>query len=110
MAIGHDVVKVTIDEAGNLSFVDDAPLAELNTAGVCRRTRLSHIEPHRPILRWLFRACRSVGLVEFTRHWPCHWRVDMRPVGGPIITMPTNASRREALNTERNWLWINHHV
>jgi len=104
MSIGINKVCVTVQN-GALRFVDDAPLGSLTTLGVCRRTRLSHIEPHGFVLRVLFHACRAVGIVEWTRRWSCRWRVNMGPVDGPVITMPRLSSRADALSVERTWLW-----
>lgn len=104
MSVGISQVCITVQN-GALSFVDDAPLASLRTLGTCHQRRVSHIEPHHCVLRWLFHACRAVGIVEWTRCWSCHWRVNMSPVDGPIITLPRRSSRAEALAVEREWLW-----
>jgi len=104
MSVSIPRVCITV-ENGSLSFVDDPPLASLHTLGVCHRQRLSHIEPHRRVLRWLFHWCRAIGIVEWTRHWDCQWRVNMSPVDGPIIHMTPQSSRAEALAVEREWLW-----
>jgi hypothetical protein len=104
MSLTVDQVCITV-ENGGLSFVDDAPLASLHALGVCRRRRLSHIEPNGFVLRLLFHAVRMIGIVEWTRRWSCRWRVNMSPVDGPIIPMSRRSSRADALAVERNWLW-----
>jgi len=104
MSVGINQVCITVQD-GALSFVDDAPLASLRTLGTCRHRRLSHIEPHHCVLRWLFHAVRRIGIVEWTRRWSCHWRVNMSPVDGPVIPMLRRSSRAEALAVEREWLW-----
>lgn len=65
--------------------------------------RASHIEPCRLGRRILFRLLRRLfgedGRVgEWTRRWHCDWRVDLRPVGGPI--RGPFFSRRDALHYE----------
>ena len=104
MMLNIDQVCITLQN-GALSFVDDAPLASLNDLGVCHQTRLSHIEPNGFVLRLLFHSVRRIGIVEWTRRWSCHWRVNMSPVDGPVIPMPRRSSRAAALAVERNWLW-----
>ena len=104
MSVGVEEVCVTVQN-GSLSFVDDAPLASLNTLGICHRRRVSHIEPHHRVLRWCFHRCRAIGIVEWTRHWSCQWQVNLSPVDGPTIVMTPHASRAEALTVERDWLW-----
>ena len=104
MRAGVNRVCITIQD-GALTFVDDAPLASLNSLGVCSRRRVSRIEPNHSVLRLLFYACRAFGLAEWTRWWTCWWRVNMSPVDGPIIPMSRLSSRADALAVEREWLW-----
>ena len=104
MMLSVDQVCITVQN-GALSFVDDAPLASLRTLGTCHQRRLSHIEPNGFVLRLLFHAVRRLGIVEWTRRWSCHWRVNLSPVDGPVIPMLRRSSRAEALAVEREWLW-----
>jgi hypothetical protein len=109
MSVGVEEVCITVQD-GCLSFVDDPPLASLNRLGTCHQRRVSHIEPHHCVLRWLFHWCRAMGVVEWTRHWSCQWQVNMSPVYGPTIVMAPQSSRVEALTVERDWLWIHRSI
>ena len=66
--------------------------------------RASHVEPSNPLLRILFHLLRQwLGdkgrMSEFTRSWPCLWRVNMKPVGGPILCT-RYYDRKQILNAE----------
>jgi hypothetical protein len=55
-----------------------------------RTARASHVEPDNILLRVIFHLLRQwLGdkghMSEFTRSWKCLWRVNMKPVGGPIL-------------------------
>jgi len=69
-----------------------------------RTARASHIEPANPLLRVIFHLIRQwLGdkgrMSDFTRAWPILWRVNMQPVGGPILsTRYTN--RAAAIDAE----------
>ncbi|QDU95168.1 hypothetical protein [Lignipirellula cremea] len=91
----------TIDANGKTRFID----GDLELTG--ERKRASLIEPVNPLLRLLFRAirsqvCDSGSWSEWTRCWPCRWRVNLTPVGGPIFG--NFGQRRTALKVERRWL------
>jgi len=52
--------------------------------------RASHVEPCNPALRFAFHLLRSLfgehsKVADFTRQWPCLWRINMAPTGGPIL-------------------------
>jgi hypothetical protein len=79
-----------IDESGDmkflvLEFMHESPLLE--GANV---SRASHVEPNNFVLRIIFHGLRQVlgdkgRMSEFTRNWPIFWRVNTKPVGGPIL-------------------------
>lgn len=55
-----------------------------------RRRRVSHVEPQSLPLRLAFRLLRSVvsdnsRLAEWTRRWPCRWRVRIVGFGSEVI-------------------------
>jgi hypothetical protein len=87
----HKVFAVTYDEHGNLEYIKtdgDDVLLEL---GERVTTRASHVEPVAFWLRLVFHILRSVVsdksvAAAWTRVWPCDWRVNTAPVGGPILT------------------------
>lgn len=83
------VVTVTIEENGDMTFLDtdaERVFLELGTA-VTRRA--SHVEPVSVPLRLLFYILRWFGdknrIADWTRNWRCGWRVNTAPVGGPIL-------------------------
>lgn len=66
--------------------------------------RASHVEPDNVCLRVLFHALRQwLGdkgrMSEFTRSWPILWRVNMKPVGGPILST-RYTDRKAAIDAE----------
>ena len=90
----HDdkIVTATIDENGDVLFLatheNDAVF--LNHGTVVTR-RASHVEPANAWLRPLFHVLRFFAgnkdrVAAWTRTWNCEWRINTRPVGGPILT------------------------
>lgn len=103
-----DGVTISIDEdTGNYMFlVNESTQHLINQDSVVRRA--SHVEPWHPVIRLLFRAIRFVSRDEsraaaWTRIWPCKWRVNLSPVGGPVVPVEW-ANRASAINFEVNWL------
>ena len=52
--------------------------------------RVSHVEPSHRVWRWFFYVIRSVvvddsAIAEWTRRWPCQWRINMTPMGGKVL-------------------------
>lgn len=83
------IVTVTIDENGDVLFLaTDANDIFLNDGDVLTK-RASHVEPASLYERWFFHFLRLFGdkmrVAEWTRGWKCLWRVNTRPVGGPIL-------------------------
>lgn len=75
--------------------------------------RASHVEPVNLPLRILFRLIRwmtgETGKIsDWTRGWPCQWRADMRPSGGPILKA-CYLDRKEAIQAEIEWLMKNNY-
>lgn len=80
-------VTFIIEENGDCTYLmtEAAPLIEGAVTA-----RASHVEPSNLLLRLLFHALRQwLGdkgrMSDFTRAWPCLWRINMQPVGGPIL-------------------------
>lgn len=53
-------------------------------------SRISHVEPVQPVLRWLFYLIRywfgedgETG--RWLRTWRCRWRVNFGPIGGDVF-------------------------
>jgi hypothetical protein len=70
--------------------------------------RASHVEPNNIVLRKIFHMIRARfgekgKMANFTRQWPCLWRVNMTPSGGPVLTGRWR-KRQMALASEVEWL------
>jgi hypothetical protein len=82
------ILTLTIDEQG-VTYVKphgEDPLFEL---GNTITKRASHVEPEAFWLRVAFRFLRLFGdntrVAAWTRGWRTLWRINTRPVGGPIL-------------------------
>ena len=103
-----DHVLFSIDESsGDVRFL----VTDLSKDFVTKESnvsRASHVEPCNLVLRVVFYTLRSLfgewgKIGDFTRRWLCLWRVNLAPVGGPIIPVDW-ASRQSAIDFEVNWL------
>lgn len=100
-------VLVSIDEFGCARFLVNSDSQGLLTVD-CTVKRASHVEPVNFALRVLFYLLRFLftdtgKVADWTRNWPCYWRVNLAPVGGPI--MPADfAKRSTAIEYEVAWL------
>lgn len=82
-------VEITITEDGTVRFLVNELTAPLVAEGAVIR-RASHVEPDGYIARVVFHFLRRMfgekgAVAEFTRHWPVEWRVNLAPIGGPIL-------------------------
>jgi hypothetical protein len=106
-------LKIVVESDGTL--VCDSATSETlkleshrDTAETYERRRASDVEPAAWPLRLLFHLCRlsfgeSGKMAEWTRHWACVWRVNMRRSNGPILD-ERYLDRRLAIDAERRWL------
>lgn len=84
------IVTATIDENGDVIFLaTNANDIFLDLGSVITR-RASHVEPGPRYERWLFHILRAVfgdkgRVADWTRNWYTLWRVNTKPVGGPIL-------------------------
>ena len=84
------ILTVTIDENGDMIYLK-TPLSDvLLELGTVVTKRASHVEPDTFFARMAFRALRLVvtdnsRIAQWTRGWNVRWRVDTRPVGGPVL-------------------------
>lgn len=98
---------VSIDDEGTVRFlITEESQVFVSAESVVRRA--SHVEPWNLMLRLVFRILRKIGgehskLANWTRTWPCWWRVNLSPVNGPIIPIEF-ASRATAIEFEVDWL------
>ena len=86
----NNIIDCTVDENGDVLYLateaNDRFLKQPDS--VTRRA--SHVEPHNFWLRIAFRILRTISgdkntIAAWTRNWRCLWRVDTRPVGGPVL-------------------------
>ena len=101
-------VTVTITEDGNQLFVAGHGNDVFCDAGTSTVQRASHVEPDNAVLRWLFhyirqRCADTSALAGFTRLWPCLWRINTAPVGGPILEAKYR-DRKQAIEAEVRFL------
>lgn len=100
-------VTVHIAEDGTIRFLvneDSKPF--LTEDAVVRRA--SHVEPVQVILRLLFHGLRFTfgekgRMSNFTRLWPCEWRINLAPTNGPILP-ETYRDRQQAIEAEVRYL------
>ena len=98
-------VTFIIDESGELTFLRTEAAGDILPQATTRRA--SHVEPANASLRVLFHLLRRwLGdkgrMSEFTRSWPILWRVNMSPVGGPVLG--NFDDRQRAIDFEINFL------
>lgn len=86
----REQITITIDESGDLTFLETAMAEGFKTLGSVEEKRASHVEPYDfwprlafRIIRWL--VADDSKWAERTRWWLCDWRVNTKPVGGPIL-------------------------
>lgn len=101
-------VTISIDDnTGNITFlVSELSRVFLDDTSTVKRA--SNVEPVNVLLRGAFYMLRfafgEYGTVgEFTRVWPCAWRVNLSPVDGPILP-ELYSNRGEAIEAEIVWL------
>jgi hypothetical protein len=115
------IIALTIEEDGDLTFLNTESSKAFLEVGTAKTRRASHVEPVNVVYRVLFHALRFFGdknkMAEWTRHWPVLWRVNTKPVGGPILTwahvypkwpeykaVATWRNRQEAIEAEIKFL------
>lgn len=100
-------VVVTIHPDGTVRFLVSEGSSPLLSDGAVVR-RASHVEPVSLPLRWLFHGLRFIWgeygwVAKFTRAWPCMWRINLAPIGGPVMPV-TYRNRQDAIDREVEWL------
>ena len=86
----RNTVTVTIEGDGSMTFLKtDAADIFLEMGAVVTR-RASHVEPYDFWPRLAFTVIRALvsdksQVAEWTRGWKVLWRVNTKPVGGPIL-------------------------
>jgi hypothetical protein len=83
-------VVITIEENGDSVFLATDSADVFLEAGETITRRASHVEPVNLFLRVAFHFLRLFGnknqIAAWTRGWPCLWRINTKPVGGPVLT------------------------
>jgi hypothetical protein len=102
------LITVTITEDGDQLFLKGHGAEVFGEAGPSRVRRASHIVPENLWARLAFRTIRfcvhdTSRLAAWTRGWRCLWRVDTKPVGGPILA-DRFTDRQAAINAEIQFL------
>ena len=99
-------VVITIDSTGDATFLVSGTTKEFISSRdiICRA---SHIQPSYWRFRVPFRLLRFVfgdegRIADWTRNWSVAWRINLTPVGGPILG--SYVSRSLAINDEVLWL------
>jgi len=100
------VVTVTIDEEGDVIFLATTENDVFLELGNVVTQRASHVEPVNFFLRVIFHILRSFAkdkdaIAEWTRTWKCLWRVNTKPVGGPVLTWGHVYSAEQVKNIAR---------
>ena len=95
------VITCFIDDTG-VTFLMDENVKMFEGEGEVRRA--SHVEPDSLVFRIAFHALRRVfgdkgRMSNFTRSWPCLWRIDTSPVGGPVLEQRYR-NRQAAIDAE----------
>ena len=84
------IITTTITADGNQIFLDTRGSVTFCEVGESTVQRASQVEPDSLPLRLAFRAIRACvrdtsKVAQWTRTWSCWWRIDTRPVGGPVL-------------------------
>jgi hypothetical protein len=96
-------ITITIDTGGDLLFIDSLSADIFKELGTARTRRASFVEPYRLGYRTMFHLLRLFGdngrIAQWTREWSIVWRVNMGPIGGPILLESFN-NRQQAIAAE----------
>ena len=85
------IVTVTIDEDGQMTYLNTDSADIFMECGETITRRASHVEPATFWARVAFHILRRFvtdksRIAAWTRTWTCNWRINTAPVGGPILT------------------------
>ena len=106
------VITVFIDDEG-MTFLMDETVKLFEGEGEVKRA--SHVEPDSLVFRLLFHTLRHVfgdkgRMSDFTRSWPCLWRVNTKPTAGRILTwgdLPHNRGSQVYWGQNETATWRN---
>jgi hypothetical protein len=95
-------VTFVIDEQGDCKYLLTDAAKAFDLGGTPRRA--SHVEPANAYLRLAFQGIRKLvadtsWAAQWTRGWPCFWRVNLGPIGGPILPVHYT-DRHDAIDAE----------
>lgn len=102
------IVTINLHEDGLLICLQTDDTACFEQLGSVTTRRASHVEPDALLARVIFHSLRSLfgdkgWMASFTRHWPCLWRVNLKPIGGPILDGRWYG-RQKAIDAEVDYL------
>lgn len=99
------VTTATIDENGDVLFLASNENDIFCELGDVVTKRASHVEPATFWARLAFHFLRLFGdktrVAEWTRGWQVEWRVNTKPVGGPVLTWGHIYTREQIQNIAR---------
>lgn len=100
-------MKIKVLSDGTVRFLVSEGMSPFLTPDATVR-RASHVEPDGYIARLGFHALRFIfgekgWMADFTRRWPCLWRINLSPTNGPILPGRWR-DRREAISAEIQYL------
>lgn len=103
-------MNIVITTTGEVRAVHNEAF-DLSSIGAVSKRRASHVEPCNVALRLAFRLLRRTfgergAISDWTRRWPCLWRVDLAPSCGPVLG--PFKDRGVAIACEVNWLERNY--
>ena len=103
------VVTVTIDESGDMVFLNSPEHDIFLELGETVTRRASHITPRAFWSKLAFNALRMLvsdnsKIAAWTRTWSGPWQIDMRAVGGPVVNGEWT-TRQEAIDYEVGFLY-----
>jgi hypothetical protein len=83
-------ITLTVDESGDLKFLETAMAEPFKILGTTKTRRASFVEPAPMWDRFAFTVIRWLvpddsRIAEWTRNWNTLWRVNLKPIGGPIL-------------------------
>mgnify|MGYP007070612382 CR=1 FL=1 len=101
-------ITVSISEDGSLIFLKNEATKDFIRLGDSTTRRASHVEPDNSLLRIVFHVLRKLfgdkgWMSRFTRLWPCLWRINLSPTGGPVLEGRWR-DRQEAISKEIEWV------
>ena len=86
----HDEITITIDESGDMKFLETAMAEPFKILGTTETKRASHVFPANFWARQAFKLIRlfvkdDSANAAWCRTWRGPWMVDLSPIGGSVL-------------------------